>query len=116
MLVYNHPLVSAGDQLSKLNSINKQISLLAADIFYAMDQAGLPKASPEAICLGVGLKVVGLLASIGINDNNIISGIPNFIASSSNLWYVVKKSCEATFMRIAGFFCNYLCTISCYKV
>ena len=81
-----------------------------------MDQAGLPKASPEAIYIEVGLKVVGLLASIGINDNNIIYGIPNFVPSPSNLWYVVKKAREAKFMRIAGFIFNYPCIMLCDKV
>ena len=63
----------------------------------------MTKASLEAICLGVGLIVGGLLASIGIKDNNILSGILNGIPSPSNLRYVVKKSREAKFMRIAGF-------------
>ena len=40
-----------------------------------------PKSSPEAIYLGGGLVVGGLLESLGINDNKIISGIPNFIPS-----------------------------------
>ena len=42
-----------------------------------MAQAVMPKASPEAISLGGGLIVGGILASLGINDNRIISGIPN---------------------------------------
>ena len=60
--------------------------------------------------------VDGLLESLGINNNKIISGIPSFIPSPSKLWYVVKKSREATFMRIAGFVCNYPCIMSCDKV
>ena len=59
--------------------------------------------------------VSGILASLGINDNNIISGIPNCTTSPSNLWYVAKKVCEAKFMRIAGFVCNYTCIMSCDK-
>ena len=54
-----------------------------------------------------------LLESIGINGNKIISGIPNYIPSPSNLWCVVKKSRETTFMSIAGFVCNYPCRMSC---
>ena len=46
MLSDNQPLVSLGAQFSKLNSINKQPSSLAADRFYAMAQAVIPKASP----------------------------------------------------------------------
>ena len=38
MLADNQPLVSAGAQLSKIKSINKRPSSLAADIFYAMDK------------------------------------------------------------------------------
>ena len=68
-----------------------------------MAQAVMSKASPVAISLGVGLIVGGLLEIIGINNNKVISGIPNRITITSNLWYVVKKSREATFMRIAGF-------------
>ena len=44
-------LVSAGAQISKLNSINKRPLSLATDIFYAMTQAVIPKASPESIFL-----------------------------------------------------------------
>ena len=77
MVADNQPLVSAGSQLSKINPINKGPSSLAADIFYSMTQAVIPKASPEAIYLGCGLIVGGLLASLSINDNKIISGIPN---------------------------------------
>ena len=95
-----------------LNAINKRSSSLDADRFYAMAQAVIPKASPEAICLGGGLILGGLLESLGINDNNIISGILNSIPSPSNLWCVVKKSCEATFMRIAGFVYNYPFSVS----
>ena len=75
----------------------------------------ITKASPEAICLGGGLTVCGLLESLGITNNKIISGIPNFIPSPSNLRYVVKKYREATFMRISGFVFNYPCSISCAK-
>ena len=56
------------------------------------------------------------MASIGINDNKIISGIPNFIPIPSNLWYVLKKSREATFMRFTGFVFNYPCSMSCDNV
>ena len=73
------------------------------DRFYAMAQTVIPKSSPEAISLGGGLIVAGLLASLGINDNKIISGIYNCIPSPSNLQYVAKKACGATFMRISGF-------------
>ena len=75
----------------------------------------MPKASPEAISLGGGLIVGGLLSSLGINNNNIISGIPNLILSPSNLRYVMKKSREDILMRIAGFFCNCNCSMSCNK-
>ena len=77
MLAENQTLVSLGAQLSKLKSINKRPPLLAADIFYAMDQAVMPKASPETIYLGSGLIVAGLLASLGINNNKTIYGISN---------------------------------------
>ena len=80
-----------------------------------MAQPVIPKLSPEAICLGGGSIVGGLLTSLCINDNKIISGIPNFIPIPSNLYYVVKKFREATFMGIAGFFCNYPCSMSCDK-
>ena len=86
--------------MSKLNSINKQPSSLAADIFYDVAQAVMQKASPEAICLGGGLIVRDILASIGINNNKIISGIQNCVPSPSNLRYVVKKACEAKFMSM----------------
>ena len=59
--------------------------------------------------------VDGILASLGINDNKIISGIYNSIPSPSNLRCVVNKSCETTFMRIAGFAYNYPCSMSCDK-
>ena len=67
----------------------------------------MPKASPDAISLEVVLILCGLLASLGSIDTKIISGVLNRIPSLSNLWYVVKKSCEAIFMRISGFVCNY---------
>ena len=73
------------------------------------------KASSEAISLGVELIVGGLLEIIGINYNKIISGVQNLIDSPSKLRYVVKKSCEATFMIIAGFVCNYPCSMLCEK-
>ena len=57
-----------------------------------------------------------LLESLDINDNKILSGIRNYIPNPSNLCYVVKKSGEAKFMRIAGFVCNCPCSISCDKV
>ena len=112
MLSDNQPLDCLGAQLSKLKSINKQTSLLDAYLFFVMSQVVITKASPEAIFLGGGLIVGGILGSLGINYNKIIYGIPNFIPSPSNLRYVVKKSCEATFMSIACFFCNYPCIIS----
>ena len=59
--------------------------------------------------------VGGLLASISVYDNNIISRIPNYIPISSNIQYVVKKAREAAFMSIAGFVCNYPCRMSCDK-
>ena len=115
ILSNNQPLVSAGAQLSKLKSINKQPLYLAVDIFYYMDRAVIPKASPEAIFLGGGLIVAGLLASIDINGNWIIYGIINYILSPSNLRYVVKKDREDTFMMIAEFVFNFPCSISCDK-
>ena len=42
----------------------------------------IPKASPEAISIGGGLLVGGFLASLGINENKIISDIPNGIPST----------------------------------
>ena len=57
--------------------------------------------------------VGGISEILGINDNKSISGIPNCIPSTSNLWYVVKKSREAKSMRITGFVCNYPCSMSC---
>ena len=68
-----------------------------------MSQAVIPKSSPEAICLGGGLIVGGILDSLGINNNNITSEIPNYIPSPSNLLYVANKSREDTFIRISGF-------------
>ena len=79
MLLYNQLLVSLVTQLSKIKSINKLPSSLASDRIYTMDQEVMLKASPEAIYLGGGLIVSGLFASIGINDNKNISGIPNCI-------------------------------------
>ena len=107
MLAENQPLVSLGDQLSKKNSINKRPSSLAVDRYYAMAQYVMPKSSLEAISLGGKFIVVGILASIGINDNTVISGIPTCIPSPSNLWYVVNKCREDTFMRIAGVLFHY---------
>ena len=75
----------------------------------------MPKALREKISLGGGFIVAGILESIGINDNEIISGLFNFIHSPSNLRYLVKKSHEATFMMISGFVCNYPCSMSCNK-
>ena len=89
--------------MSKINSINKLPPSLAADRFYAMAQSGMLKASPREIYLGGGFIVAGILESIGINDNKIISGISNFIPGPSNLQYMVKKARETKFMRIAGF-------------
>ena len=42
-----------------------------------MAQVVIPKTSSEAISMGGSLKVGGLLKIIGINDNKIISEIPN---------------------------------------
>ena len=75
----------------------------------------MQKLSPETICLGVGLIVCGLLTSLCIDNNKIISGIPNCIPSPSNVQYVVKKYREAKFMRIVGFVCNFPYSISCNK-
>ena len=46
MVADNQSLVSVGVQLSKLNSINKIPSSLAADRFYDMAQSEMSKASP----------------------------------------------------------------------
>ena len=81
VLAYNHTLVSVGDQLSKINIINTWPSSLAVDRLYSMAQAVIPKAWPEAISLGGGLIIGGLLASLGIistgrqqsNPLNIVS-------------------------------------------
>ena len=116
MLVDNQLLVILCAQFYKLKSINKKPSSLAADRFCTMAQELIPKASLEVISLGGGLIVSGILASLGINDKIIIFGISNCIPSPPQLCYVVKKSSEATFMRIAGFVCNYPFSMSCDKV
>ena len=102
--------------MSKLKSTNKLPSSLAEDKFYSMAQSVIPKASPEEIYLGGGFIVGGILASLGINDNNITSGIPNYIPIPSNLPCVANKSHEAAFIKIAFFVCNYTCSMSCDKV
>ena len=79
-----------------------------------MSQEVMPKASPEAISLGGGLIVGGILESLDINYNMIISGTTNYIPSQSILRSVANKACEAAFMRISGFVCNYPCIMS-YK-
>ena len=107
MLSDNRPLFRFGTQLSKLKSINQRLTSLSTDIFYAMYQAVTLKASPEAISLGGGFMVGGILASLDFNDNNIISGITNGIPSPSSLLSVVKKSYEDTSISIAGFVCKY---------
>ena len=61
---------------------------------------------------GCGLIVGGIMASLGTNENNIISGIPNGIPNPSILWHVVKKALEAKFMSISGVFCNYCYIVS----
>ena len=76
----------------------------------------MQKLSPETICLGVGLIVCGLLTSLCIDNNKIISGIPNCIPSPSNVQYVVKKYREAKFMRIVSFVCNFPYSISYDKI
>ena len=81
MLADNQPLVSSCTQLSKLKSISKRPSSLAEDRFYAMAQSVIPKSLPKANYLGGVLIIGGLLASFGINDNQIVSGIPNYITS-----------------------------------
>ena len=111
MLAHNHPLYSLGAQFSKIKSINKQLSLLAVDRLYAMAKAVMPKSSLEAISLEGGFILSVLLIKLGINENKIISRIPNCIPSPSNLRYVVKKSRADKFMRIAGFVCNSPCSI-----
>ena len=61
----------------KLKPINKRPTSLPMDRFYAMNQAVITKSSTKVIYLGGRLIVGGILASIGINDNNSISEIPN---------------------------------------
>ena len=112
MLANNQLLVHLGYQFSKLKSINQQVSSLAADKFYAMSQALIPKASPEAISFGGGLMVGVILESLGINCNNIVSGIPNVIPIPSSLRYMVKKACEDSFMRIAGVLFGFTCSMA----
>ena len=107
MLSENQTLLSVGSNFSKLKSINKQSSSLAVDVFYAISQAVMPKSSPEAIYIGFGLVVGGLLTIIGICNKNIIYRIPNGIPSPSRLCCVVKKSLKVKFMSIVGFFCKY---------
>ena len=87
----------------KLKQIKKRPPSLAAGIFYDTAQSVMRKAIPEEICIGGGLVVAGILSILDINNNKIISGISNCIPSPSNLWYVTKRACEATFMMIAGF-------------
>ena len=116
MLADNHPLLHLGDRLYKLKFINQRPTSLSVDHFYAMYQSVIPKASPEAISLGGGFIAGGILDSLGINYNKIIYGIPNGITITSILRYVLKKSREATFMIIAGFFCKYPCNMSFKKV
>ena len=101
--------------MSKLKSINKRPPSLATDRFYAMAQAVMPEASPEAISLGCGFIVACLLASLGINDNKIISGISDCSPSPSNVRYVVKKYRVDVFIRISVFVCNYPCSMLCNK-
>ena len=72
MLAYNQELLNLGTQLSKLELINQRPTLLAADQFYDIYQAVIPKASPEAISIGVGWIVGGLLTILGVHDKNII--------------------------------------------
>ena len=69
MLADNQPLVSLGTQLYRLKSINKLPPLLAAYRFYAMAQEAITKASPEAISIGGGFIVAGILESLSINNN-----------------------------------------------
>ena len=85
------------------------------DRSYAISQEVMRKDSPDVAFLGCGLIVGGLLARLGVNNNKTIYGIPNCIPSPSNLFHAVNKSHEATFMRIAGFFCNCPCSMSCDK-
>ena len=80
------------------------------------DPSSDSEGSLEAISLGGGLLVYDLLESLVNNDNKIISGIPNFIPSPSNLRYVVNKYRGDTFMSIAGFVFNYPYSISYDKV
>ena len=61
MLVDNQTLVSVGAQLSKLNPTNKVPPSLAVDICDDMAQTVIPKASQEAIYIGGGLLLVGIL-------------------------------------------------------
>ena len=77
-----------------------------------MAQAVIPKASLEEICHWGGLIVGGFLASLDINNNIIISRIPNYIPIPSKFRCVVHKAREVTFMRITGFVCNYPCSMS----
>ena len=95
---------------------NKQNSniVIFVKTFYVIFM--IPKLSLEAIFLGGGLISGGLLANLGINDNKITSGIPNYIPSPSNLRYVAKKSRQAKFIRIKGFEYNYPCSMSFNKV
>ena len=88
MLVYNQPLVSLDDQLSRLNSINKRPPLLATDRFYAMAQAVMPKSSSEAISVRGVFIVSGFLASLGINDNKLYLGylIPFLFHQTFGMW------------------------------
>ena len=60
-----------------------------------MAQAVIPKASLETISIRGGLIVGGILESLGIKNNKIVSGITNYIPSPSNVQYVVKKFREA---------------------
>ena len=63
----------------------------------------MPCTKQEVISIGGGSMVGGILASLGIHDNNIIYGIPDGITIPSSLLSVVDKSHEDTSMRITGF-------------
>ena len=90
MLADNHTLVFLGTWLYKLKLTNQRPSCLAVDLLYDMSQALIPKASPEDIYPRDLLIVGGILETLRINYNKIISGIPNGIPSPYSLQYVVN--------------------------
>ena len=112
MLADNQTLVCLGDWLYKLKLINQRPYLLAVDQFYTISLAVIHKASPEDISPGGVLIVDCILETLRINNNKIISRIPNVMLIPYSLQSVVNKAREDKFMSITGFVYNYPCRMS----